>query len=131
MVTGDVEVTRKQLCRCHSFIFPASVSFISKVRGELCCCHSFIFNVNVPFISKVRVTGGPGGIVHVVVGQLFSTSMCHSFEKRGSPVVFLLSACRPRLVGWLRFLRFSVSLIIIIFNFFAGFFHGLHTCFNF
>ena len=41
MVIGDLEVTRRQLCCCHSFSFPA------KVR----------------FISELRVTGGPGGIV--------------------------------------------------------------------
>ena len=67
MVISDLEVTRTQLCCCHSFLFPASVWFISKVRAELCCCRSFIYyqiiNVNVSFISKVRVTGGPGGIV--------------------------------------------------------------------
>ena len=47
MVIGDVEVTLMQLCCCHSFMFPASVCFISKVRGELCYCHSFVINVNV------------------------------------------------------------------------------------
>ena len=57
MVIGDVEVTRRQLCCCHSFLFPAGVSFISKVRGEVCCCHSFLYyQVNVSFISKVRAT---------------------------------------------------------------------------
>ena len=56
----------------------------------------------------------------VVFSQLFSTSMCHSFEKRGSPVGFLLSACRQRLVGWLRFFGLNFSLIIKLFNFFRS-----------
>ena len=48
--------------------------------GELYCCHSFIFNANVSFISKVRATGGLG-MNRVVVIHLFSMSMCHSFQK--------------------------------------------------
>ena len=67
----------------------------------------------------------------VVVSQLVSTSMCHSFQKRGSPVGFLLSACRQCLFGWLRFFKLNFSLIFNLFNFFAGFFNGLHTCFIF
>ena len=67
----------------------------------------------------------------VVVSELFSTSMCHSFEKRGSPVVFLLPPCRQHLVGWLRFFKLNFSLIFHLFYFFVGFFNGLHTCFNF
>ena len=54
----------------------------------------------------------------VVVSELFSTSMCHSFQKRGSPLGFLVSACLQRLVGWLRFFRLNFSLIINLFNFF-------------
>ena len=67
----------------------------------------------------------------VLVSQLFSTSMCHSFQKRGSPVGFLFSACHQRLFGWLRFFKLNFSLIFNLLNFFAGFFNGLHTCFNF
>ena len=54
----------------------------------------------------------------VVVRQLSSTSMCHSFEKGVSPVGFPLSACRQRLVGWLQFFRLNFSLIMNLFNFF-------------
>ena len=110
---------------CHSFLFPASVCFISKVRfiskvkGEFCCCHSFIYyqiiNVNVSFISEVRVTCGPRGIV----SQLFSTPMCPSFQKSASPVGFLLSACLRRLFGWLLFML-NFELIINLFNFFRS-----------
>ena len=63
-----------------------------------------------------------------VVSQLFSMSMCHSFQKRGSPVGFLFSTYCRRLFGWLRSFKLNFSLL---FNFFAGFFNGLHTCFNF
>ena len=48
----------------------------------------------------------------VVLSELFSTSMCHSFRKRGLPVGFLVSACRPRLVGLLLFFTLSSFLII-------------------
>ena len=58
MVIGDLQVTRR----------------------ELCCCHSFIFTANVSFISEVRVTGGRGGNCVVVI-HFFSLSMCHSFQK--------------------------------------------------
>ena len=61
----------------------------------------------------------------VIVSPLFSMSMCHSFQKRVSPVGFLLSTCRRRLFGWLWFFKFK------FFNFFAGFFNGQHTGFNF
>ena len=77
MVISDVEVTRRQLCCCHLFMFPASVSFISKERGELCCCHSFIINVNVSFISKVRVTGGPEGILLLSVNRFQHQCVIH------------------------------------------------------
>ena len=125
--------------------------------GESCCWHSFILNVNVSFVSKVGVTGGLGGdclatiiylqrqcVIHfkseghrwawgdcVVVSQLFSTPMCHSFQKRGSPVGGLLCACRQRLFGWLRFFKFNFSLIFNLFNYFAGFFNGVNTCFDY
>ena len=54
----------------------------------------------------------------VVVSKLFSTSMCHSFQKSGSPVGFLVSARLRRLFGWLRFFTLNSSLIINLFNFF-------------
>ena len=45
MVIGDLEVTHRQLC----------------------CCHSFIFTANVSFILEVRVTGPLGGNCVVVI----------------------------------------------------------------
>ena len=57
--------------------------------------------------------------------------MCHSFQKLGSPVGFLPTACRQRLFAWLRFFQLNFSSIYNLFNLFAGFFNGLHTCFNF
>ena len=50
MVIGDLEVTRRQMCCCHSFLFPVSVSFISKVRGEVCTCGSLV--------AKCKCEGG-------------------------------------------------------------------------
>ena len=43
---------------------------------------------------------------------------------------FLLFARRKRMFRWLRFFKLNFSLIFNPFNFFAGFFNGLHTCFN-
>ena len=51
-------------------------------------------------------------------------------EAFAMPWGFLLSACRWRLFGWLRFFKLNFSLIFNSFNFFAGFCNGLHTCFN-
>ena len=44
---------------------------------------------------------------------------------------FLLSACPQRLFVWLQFFKLNFSLIFNLFNSVAGFFNGLHTCFNF
>ena len=44
---------------------------------------------------------------------------------------FQLSACHQRLFGWLRFFKLNFSLIFNLFNFFARFCNGPHTCFNF
>ena len=127
MVIGDVEVIRRQLCCCHSFMFPASVSFISKVRGNLCCCHSFIFSVNVSFISKVRVTGGPGGIVLLSVNCFQRQCVIHFKRERHRWVGVCLSSAP---VGWLRFFRLKFFMDHQPFQF-LQFFNGLHTCFNF
>ena len=54
----------------------------------------------------------------VVVSEFFSTSLCHSFQKRGSPLGFPVSACLQRLFGWSRCFRLNFSLIINLFNFF-------------
>ena len=57
----------------------------------------------------------------LVVCQLLSTSICHSFQKSGSPVAFVVSACLKRLFGglWLFRLNFF-ELIINLFNFFCS-----------
>ena len=56
----------------------------------------------------------------VVVSQLFSTSVCHSFQKSGSPLGFLVSACLQRPFGGLRLFRLNFELIINLFNFFRS-----------
>ena len=43
----------------------------------------------------------------LVVSQLFSTSVCHSFQKTGSLVGFLVSAYVQRLFGGLRLFRLN------------------------
>ena len=43
----------------------------------------------------------------LVVRQLLSTSVCHSFQKSGSPVGFVVSACLQRLFGGLWLFRLS------------------------
>ena len=60
---------------------------------------------------------GIGGIVLV----------CNSFKKCGSPVCFVLVACRQCLFLLLRFFKLHFSLIFNLFSFFAGFSNGLHT----
>ena len=114
MVIGDVEVTRRQLCCCQSFLFPASVSFISKVRGEWCCYHSFIITVNVSFISKVRVTGGCG-VIELFSVNCFQHQSVIPFKTVGHRW-FLW--CLPVFGAWLRLFRLNFSLIINLFNFF-------------
>ena len=90
---GNVEVTRSQLCCCHSFMLPASVSFISKVRGGLCRCDSFLFNVNVSFISKVRVAGGRGWIALLSV-NCFQYQCDIQFKREGDRwVLWCLPVC--------------------------------------
>ena len=81
-------------------------------RQGLWCIHNQVFvgsrhGVNcvvaihqVSFISKGRVTGG------------------------------FFFACVQRLSMWLRFFRLNFSFIINLFNFFPGFFNGLHTFLN-
>ena len=49
-------------------------------------------------IKGHRGAGGDG----VVVSQLFSTSLCQSFQKSGSLVGFLVFACLHRPFGGLR-----------------------------
>ena len=44
---------------------------------------------------------------------------------------FLPFACRQCLFGCLRSFKLNFSLMFNLFNFFAGFFNGPHTCFNF
>ena len=53
-----------------------------------------------------------------VVSELFSTSVGHSFQRSGSPVDILVSACLQRLFGWLPFFKLNFSLIINLFNYF-------------
>ena len=45
--------------------------------GGLCCCHSFFFNFNVSFVSKMRVTGGPGGVVSLLVNCFQGQCVIH------------------------------------------------------
>ena len=95
--------------------------------GELCCSHSFIFNVNMSFISTVRVAGGPGGMVLLPVNYFQRQCVIHFKSDGHCCMGFLVSAFRQRLFG---FFKLNFSLIFNLFNFFAGFFNGLHTCFN-
>ena len=115
------------------------------------------FTSNVSLISEGRVTGEPGESTVVVI-HFFSTSMCSSSQKcvsmvapgqlfccqsisfnlnmsfiqtPGSAVVFLLSGSHWRLLGWMRFFNLNFSLVFNAVSFFAGFFNGLQTCFNF
>ena len=53
----------------------------------------------------------------VVVSELFSTSVCHSFQTSGSPVGLLVAGLQ-RLFRWLPFFKLNFSLIINLFNFF-------------
>ena len=57
MVIGDLEVTQKQLC----------------------CCHLFLFTAKVYFISEVRVTSWPWENCVLVIHS-YSTSMCHLLQ---------------------------------------------------
>ena len=56
----------------------------------------------------------------VVVSQLFSTSACHSFQKSGSPVGLLVSACLQCLFGGLPLFTLNFEWIINLFNFFRS-----------
>ena len=57
----------------------------------------------------------------LVVCKLLSTSVCHSFQKSGSPVGFVVSACLQRLFGGLRPFRLNFfELLINLFNFFRS-----------
>ena len=72
--------------------------------------------------SAIRYLWAPG--MGTTVLLLFIK--CHLFQKVGSLVGFFF-ACLQRLSIWLRFFRLNFSLIINLFNFFRGFFNGLHT----
>ena len=87
------------------FLFRPRVSFISKVRGV---------SVLLSFISLLSNCQNQC-IVHFqraweycLVGcRWLSTSFCHSFQKSGSPVGFVVSACLQRLFVGLRLFRLN------------------------
>ena len=101
------------------FLLRARVSFISKVRGV---------SVSLSFISLLSNYQNQC-VVHfkrawgncLVVCQLLSTSVCRSFQKSGSPVGFVVSACPRRLFRGLRLFRLIFfESIINLFNFFRS-----------
>ena len=101
------------------FLFRARVSFISKVSGV---------SVLLSFISLLSNCQNQC-VVHfqrpwgncLVVCRWLSTSVCHSFQKSGSPVGFVVSACLQRLFGGLRLFGLNFfELIINLFNFFRS-----------
>ena len=101
MVIGDVEVTRRQLCCCHSFVFRQRVfHFKSEGGSVLLSFISLLSNYQHQCVVHFKSEGHQGAWGDcVVVSQLFSTLVCHSFQKSGSPVGFVVSACLQRCLG--------------------------------
>ena len=87
------------------FLFRARMSLLSKVKGV---------SVLLSFISLLSNCQNQC-VVHfqrawgncLVVGRWLSTSVCHSFQKSGSPVGFVVSACLQRPFGGLRLFRLN------------------------
>ena len=118
MVIGDLEVTRMLL----SFIsVPRQRVFHFKSEGGsvLLSFISLLSNYQRQCVVDFKSEGHRGAWGDcVVVSQSFSTSVCHSFQKSGSPAGFLVSACLQRLFGGLWLFRLNFELIINLFNFF-------------
>ena len=109
MVIGDVEVTRRQLCCCHSFLFRQRVfHFNTEGASVLLSFISLLSNYQHQFVVHFKSEGHQVAWGDcVVVSQLFSASVCHCFQKSGSPVGFVVSACLRRLFGGLRLFRLN------------------------
>ena len=82
------------------FLFRARVSFISKVSGVSVLWSFISLLSNCENQCVVHLQGAWGNCL--VVCWWLSTSVCHSFQKSGSPVGFVVSACLQRLLGGLR-----------------------------
>ena len=94
---GDVEVTRRQLHVLLSFVpipRPRVFHFKSEGVSVLLSFISLLSKYQHQCVVHLKSEGHRGGWGNcVVVSQLFSTSVCHSFQKSGSPVGFVVSAC--------------------------------------
>ena len=98
------------------FLFRARVSFISKVSGVsvLLSFISLLSNCQNQYVVHFQRAWGKC----FVVCLWLSTSVCHSFQKSGSPVGFVVSAYFQRLFGGLRLFGLNFfELIINLFNF--------------
>ena len=86
-------------------MFRAHVSFISKVRGTsvLLSFVSLLSNYQNQCVFHFKRAWGNC----LLVSQLLSTSVCRSFQKSGSPVGFVVSACPQRLFGGLRLFKLN------------------------
>ena len=99
------------------FLFRARVSFISKVSGVSVPLSFISLLPNCPNQCVVHFQRARGNCL--VVCRWLSTSVCHSFQKSGSPVGFVVSACLQRMFGGLRLFKLNfLKLIINLFNFF-------------
>ena len=101
------------------FLFRARVSFISKLSGVSVLLSFISLLSNCQNQCVVRFQSAWGN--RLVVCRWLSTSVCHSFEKSGSPVGFVVSACLQRLFGRLRLFRLNfLKLSLNLFNFFRS-----------
>ena len=101
------------------FLFRARVSFISKLRGVsvLLSFISLLSNCQNQCVVHFQRAWGNG----LVVCRWLSTSGCHSFQKSGSPVGFVVSASVQRLFEGLPLSSLNFfELIINLFNFFRS-----------
>ena len=107
-----------------SFVFfprQCAFHFKSEGRSVLLSFISLLSNYQRQCVVHFKSEGHRGALGDcVVVSQLFSTSVCHSFQKSGAPVGFLVFACLQRLFGGLRLFRSNLELIINLFNFFRS-----------
>ena len=94
---NSVSVLRPRVFHFKSERVSVLLSFISLLANyqHQCVVH---------FISEGH-WGASGN--RLVVSQLFSTSVCHSFQKSGSLVGFVVSACLQRLFGGLWLFRLN------------------------
>ena len=105
-----MEVIRRQQCCCHSFLFRARIvlHFKSEGVGVLLSFIPLLSNYQHQCVIHFKIEGhrGAWGIC-LVVSQLLSTSVCHSCQKSGTPVGFVVSACLQRLLGGLWLFRLN------------------------